>query len=319
MDPLAPLACDIMISGTAGRERYEFPLRLKAIVSYATGRVLSYGMRLGGHVHSSDDKDVCVFLDINAPPAPPEPEDESLPCYEASDGHRVGNIVQVRYDECCATGMHSMHSALHKGGGTAAMLQAACAYAVRVFPWVESFSLTDTSYVTAASGLQVPLGSLCICTSGATWHEREFGARLRDAVAHRQYRRLVASQLQTPGAKPGSIAELCSRARVQCPDADACLQMEACYAGASTLQAFFCALKASRSRDEYRELVWPWVDNLLDKLLDGLHHKEWLVPADSFKAKDIQVGSSRTGAHQGCWAMPPQCATGDMFHPTEDI
>lgn len=304
-------ADDIILSGSVGAERYEFPLRVQTNISYSTGRVLSYGIRLGGNVHSTSDKDVCVFLSITAPPGPPLPEDDSLPRYENHDEHmckhKVAGIVQV----CCAVGAR-----LH---GTATMLRAACAYALRVFPWVESFSLTDTSYVTTASGSQLRLPPLCLCTSGATWYEREFGANLRDASIHREYRRLVTYLLQTPGVMPRSITELFARARVQCPETSACMQLEACYASASTLQEFFCALKASRSRDEYQQLVGPWVSPLMERLLDGLYLNEWLVPASNFQSQDIQVGSSFRGAHIGHWLMPPPHSTGDMFHPMEDI
>ena len=270
-------ADDIILSGSVGAEHYDFPLRVKATISYSTGRVLSYEIRLGGHVHSISDKDVCVFLSITAQ------EDDSCK-------HKVASI---RYDGAQLK-------------GTATMLRAACAYALRVFPWVESFSLKDTSYA-----------PLCLCTTGTTWYERELGANLRDASTHQEYRHLVKSLLQTPGAMPRSIAELFARARMQIPEL--CMQMEASYASASTLQEFFCALKASRTRDEYQQLVGPWVSPLMERLLDGLYLNEWLIPASNFQSQDIQVGSSCMGAHIGHWLMPPPHSTGDMFHPIEDI
>lgn len=279
-------ADDIILSGSVGAEHYEFPLRVKATISYSTGRVLSYEIRLGGNVHSTSDHGICVFLSITA---------------HDSCKHKVASI---RYD---AAQLKS----------TATMLRAACAYALRVFPWVESFSLKDTSYITTAWGAQLPMPPLCLCTTGTTWYERELGANLRDASTHQEYRHLVTSLLQTPGAMPRSIAELFARARMQIPEL--CMQMEACYASASTLQEFFCALKASRSRDEYQQLVGPWVSPLMERLLDGLYLNEWLIPASNFQSQDIQVGSSCMGAHIGHWLMPPPHSTGDMFHPIEDI
>jgi hypothetical protein len=62
-----------------------------------------------------------------------------------------------------------------------------------------------------------------------------------------------------------------------------------CYAGASTLQDFFCALKASLPSEEYCRLVGQWVDKLMDRLLDSMHHKEWCVPSSGFQCVDIQV------------------------------
>lgn len=314
----APAPKDTIISGSVNSDRYEFPLRVKSNVSFSTGRVLSYDIRLGGHVHSTNEKDVCVFISITAPPAPRQQEDEFLPSYNISNKHEctheVACIIPARYDKCCAV------------GATRPMLWAACAYVVRVFPWVKWFSLADKSYVTTAMGQRVPLATLSLCTSGATWYEREFGAQIRDAAAHKKYRHLVESLLQTPGAKPNTITELCSQARVQPPDRDACEQMEACYAGASTLQAFFCALKESRSSDEYTMLVGHWVNDLLNSMLDQLHRMEWLVPVCNFQSVDIQVGASNnTVVHPGHWHMPAPSygrmshLIEDMFHPIEDI
>lgn len=324
MDPAPPASAlpnDIMISGSVGAERYEFPLRVNTKVNYSTGRVLSYGIRLGGHVHSASDKDVCVFLTIIPQPDPTQPKVETLQRYTDDKSHEVAKIVSVSYDECCAVG-----AKLHKGGGAAVMLRAACTYAVRVFPWVKWFSLTDTSFITTASGLQVPLPAFHMCTSGTTWYESEFGAYLKDTNANQVYRRQVETVLQSPGKKLGysSIAELCKRLHVQCPDPEACLIMEPFYAESSTLQEFFCALKASRSRDEYTELVGQWVSPLMGRMFDYLYddypHKEWVIPANSFMAQDIQVGSSRMGPHKGCWHMPlPPQTLGRMYHPIEDI
>ena len=312
---MATAPVDTMISGSVGAERYEFPLRVKSTVSYSTQRVLSYEIRVGGHVHSVRNDDVCVFICVTAPPAPPHPEDAVMPRYDnrGEDAHKVANITYARYDKCCSAG-----ATLHKGGGTAVMLRAACAYVLRIFHWVEWFSLTDTSSVTLSTGATVPLSSLSLSTHGATWYEREFRATIRDKAAHSKYRSLVESQLQTPAAKSNTIADLCSRARVEAPDA--CMQIAACYAGASTLQAFFCALKKSRSRDEYAQLIGHWVPPLLDSILERLHHKEWIVPAGSFDAQDFQVqaSSSSNNVHRLCWHMP-DCFPGCMHHPLEDI
>ena len=153
---MATAPVDTMISGSVGAERYEFPLRVKSTVSYSTQRVLSYEIRVGGHVHSIRNEDVCVFISVTAQPAPPHPEDAALPRYDDrdEDAHKVANITYARYDKCCSAG-----ATLHKGG-TAVMLRAACAYVLRIFHWVEWFSLTDMSSVTLSTGATVPLSSL---------------------------------------------------------------------------------------------------------------------------------------------------------------
>jgi hypothetical protein len=168
----------------------------------------------------------------------------------------------------------------------------------------------------------VALPSLCLCTSGTTWYEREFGAHIRDPADRQRYRHLVQSLLQAPDNKAGTIADLFSQARADKPGPDAYRLMETCYASASTLQAFFCALKGSRSREDFCMLVGHWVEPLLDSMLDKLHRKEWLIPAHNFQDCDIQVHSSSSkhpGLHQGRWRMPLHNDDGCMFHPREDM
>jgi hypothetical protein len=307
---------DTVISGSVKGGHYEFPLRVQTRVHMLTGRVQSYGIRLGGHVHSIRDDDVCIFLTITAPPPPMQPEDALLPRYGRDDEHKVASIVHIHYNECCAAGR-----TLHKGGGTAVMLRAACTYAVRVFPWVTSFSLSDKSYFAIADGLHVPLPSYSLCTSGATWYEREFGAHLRGVATHQEYRSLVEWTLQNPKAKiqmGSTVAELCSKAGVQVPDLDCCC-LETCYASAPTLKEFFCVLKEACPREEFCRLVQRWVDNLMKKWLRGMHHKEWMVTVDSFLTNDIEVGHSSTGAHRGDWDVVNPIFMGMMIlHPIED-
>ena len=132
--------------------------------------------------------------------------------------------------------------------------------------------------------------------------------------------------LQSPATKRGfsSIDALCSRMQIHVdPEACRCHWMEASYAESTTLQEFFCALKASRPRDEYHQMVGQWISPLICRMIDYLYddypHKEWVIPASSFMAQDIEVSSSRTGPHEGCWKMPPPPQSeGHMSHPIED-
>eukprot|EP00798_Chlamydomonas_sp_ICE-L_P029504 gene29503-5850_t len=221
---------DTVISGSLFADRYEFPLRVKATVSFSTQRPHSYDIRVGGHVHSAHPGDVCIFISVIAPPAP-SLEDDDLPRYDISDEHKTALIEQVK--------------------------------------------------------LQVPLPALCLCTSGTTWYEREFGAHIRKRAEHDSYRHLVEGVLQMPAAKPATIEQLCLRTGVQ-PSCEALKMMKSHYDSAPTLQAFFSALKEALSIEEFGSLVAIWVLDLLDSLLDKKHHKEWSIPASSFHPQDFQ-------------------------------
>jgi hypothetical protein len=303
---------DTVIRGSLFADWYEFPLRVKATVSFSTQRPHSYDIRVGGHVHSAHPGDVCIFISVIAPPAP-SLEDDDLPRYDISDEHKTALIEQVKYDTCCA-----MSETLHKGGGTAIMLRTACAYVLQVFQWVDNFRFTDTSYVTLDTSLQVPLPALCLCTSGTTWYEREFGAHIRKRAEHDSYRHLVEGVLQMPAAKPATIEQLCLRTGVQ-PSCEALKMMKSHYDSAPTLQAFFSALKEALSIEEFGSLVAIWVHDLLDSLLDKKHHKEWSIPASSFHPQDFQVrkgGSCDAGVVE-YWEMHPNFH-GCMSLPWED-
>ena len=254
---------------------YQFTLRVTSMLKH-NSYPYSHGVRVGGPV----DGDGCVSITVTA-----QQEDERF--RSALPGH-TASLNSVRYSPCCA-----MDLTLHRGGGTAIMLRAACAYVVRTYPWVQSFRFCDTSTV-ACGGINVALPALSLCWSGKTWYEKEFGAELEDPNAHRRYRELVKEKLQ--GSRPSTFEELCQRAT---PPASTCELVRATYDGARTVQEFFAALK-SREDIPFCETVSPWVGDVLDTLLEGMHHGQWTIRASSFSAMEFQVDNQLTAIQCPC-------------------
>lgn len=116
----------------------------------------------------------------------------------------VARLERLDFDAGC-----SLSRAMRPGGDSARMLLVSMAFVRRTFPWITRVSLTDASTVTCTiaateppTTVHVSLPDLSLCTSGQTWYERAFGARLDDAALHAAYRARVSEGLLAALAAP---------------------------------------------------------------------------------------------------------------------
>jgi hypothetical protein len=324
---------DFSATGNLMAGGYTFPTLVKARASATTGRVLSYGIFVGGFVHGRDPKDRCVEIMVDPPPD--NAAADGMPCYY-EPRHRVAKLQAVRYSPCCASGAD-----LHKPGGTALILRAACAYVLGEFSWVEGFELDDTSYVVCGSdddgepgAATAALAAVGILTRGSTWYEREFGAVLATAGAHAEYRLRVSDKLQSAAAKPDTIDCMFAKAGLTAGDAwggspDVLAAVSRCYASAETVQAFFMAVKewCGRRVDGdtcFCRLIAPWAHTIVDGLIGDLHHGRWVIPGSTVASAAPQVTAGWwcdcRVCREGCIAMGTRAHVGEAFsHPVDDI
>lgn len=119
----------------------------------------------------------------------------------------IARIVKINFHPWC-----SINRELQRGGGTEVMVKSALTFVTRTFPWITEFTLTDASTVDCGdeggASYAVSLTALSLCTTGQTWYERAFGARLEDGMA--AYRLAVdASALMDPAKKPPTADDFC--------------------------------------------------------------------------------------------------------------
>ncbi len=168
------------------------------------GRVERYVVRVGNarrrsNRRGSDDEPPvpCVLMLV---PAELHPDERMA--FLPTD---VARLERLDFDAGC-----SLSRAMRPGGDSARMLLITMAFVRRTFPWIKRVSLTDASTVTctiaASTTVQVALPDLSLCTSGQTWYERAFGARLDDAALHAAYRARVSEGLLAPLDAPPPVA-----------------------------------------------------------------------------------------------------------------
>ena len=243
---------------------YEFSTVVTEIRDIRTQRVHTYGLSVGLIMGAGGRPRPCVSISVTA-----EHDDERLRHALPAD---VAALNQVEYAPCCSLG-----KPLHRGGGTGVMVRAACRLALRMYPWVRAFKLTDTSHVDCG-GRAVPLAELSLCCYGMTWYERVFGAQLADAARHQAYRLLVDQQLLAPDAKPSSFAAFCTEAAV--PE-DLWQVVRPAYDSQASLTAFFAALRDQLSGEPFCAVFGGWGGAFIANRLRGLHRGEWLIRAEA--------------------------------------
>lgn len=151
-----------------------------------------------------DAYEACVDIVLDAPNHPDDRVRELL-----RPRIHIARIVKINFHPRC-----SITRELQRGGGTEVMVKSALTFVTRTFPWITDFTLTDASTVDCgdecggASSYPVSLTALSLCTTGQTWYERAFGARLEDGMA--AYRLAVASSaLMDPAKKPATADDFC--------------------------------------------------------------------------------------------------------------
>ncbi len=271
--------------------------------------------------------DACVVIVLAAPNHP----DERWRAYIAPKLH-VATLERVQFDETC-----SLNQAMQRGRGTVHMVLAAVRFVVQAFPWITHFQLTDNSTVECIGGDEdaadhagppyvVSLTALSLCTTGMTWYERAFRAKL--ALGHPEYRAMVdASPLMDPGRKPStadaffdtfgvprwvrpitsaalqtSLTGRRSAAQARMDD-DADIDLHAIirrvYDARPTLQGMFAELKGATARDArapFCHLVFGWVDEMFKRMFDPKTYSSLRVDRWVFRAADLPLPTLRVTA-----------------------
>lgn len=212
----------------------------------------TYRVRVGPDVKqvrpgTIDAYEACVDIVLDAPNHP----DDRVRTLLRPRIH-IARIVKINFHPQC-----SITRELQRGGGTEVMVKSALTFVTRTFPWITDFTLTDASTVDCGdeggASYAVSLTALSLCTTGQTWYERTFGARLEDGMA--AYRLAVdASALMDPAKKPSTADDFCRAYGV--PETVAYLE-DASVQVAITGNASSRVLQSSRQSQPSSQPSWP--------------------------------------------------------------
>lgn len=88
---------------------------------------------------------------------------------------KIAYLAGVGYDSMC-----SINEALEKGPGTRDLVSTSISFVFQQYPRLEGINLKDASKVKCANRKYMSLPLLSIVTSGKTWYEKYFGAKLEE-------------------------------------------------------------------------------------------------------------------------------------------
>lgn len=324
---------------TLSTPSYEFASRVSTTL--LNGVPTGYTVRVGIDPTSvaGHHDDACVIIVLAAPDHP----DERWRAYIAPKLH-VATLERVQFDEACSLNQAMQ---MHRGHGTVHMVLVAVRFVVQAFPWITDFQLTDNSTVECIGGEEyvVSLTALSLCTTGMTWYERAFRAKL--AIGHPEYRAMVdASPLMDPGRKPTTAdaffdtfgvprwvrpitstalqtsltGRAQTRTRTRAADGDKVdlhASIRSVYDARPTLHGVFSELKAATARDArapFCHLVFGWVDDMFRRMFDPKTYSSLRVDRWVFRAADLalpaalRVRGPMLRAGGGRSPSPPPCA-----------
>jgi hypothetical protein len=88
------------------------------------------------------------------------------------DEKEIAHIDGIIYESMC-----NLQGDMKSGQGTIDMVKGMLSFVCKKFPYIKAFTFKDTSYISCAYKVNVPLAPLYICKYNQTWYEKHFDAK----------------------------------------------------------------------------------------------------------------------------------------------
>lgn len=172
------------------------------------------------------------------------------------------------------------------------MIRTALTIVCKICPWVETFTLTDTSHVPCTlknnKSVLINLAHFSLITNGKTYYEKYLGATIQDVGLLEKYNTGIARLLDSQ-VKPTTLKSFNQAYGVKLEMNPTIINI---YNKSRTLLDFFKGLKADQGSN-FCFLVEPWLDTFVSTITDGLNIGmcTWVIKKDNVKNIDVDIHS----------------------------
>ncbi len=188
-----------------------------------------------------------------------------------TDDISIGDFSKIHYNLEC-----SLEHDFKRGADTNMILKLFLAYIHKHYPYVKYLKFDDASHRTCDDGQLIDLAEMTYITTGKTWYEKNFGAKLEKSsktdfikAEHRfQEMKLKVTWETFSGNFPKEIL-------TEIPD------MQKMYEEATTWQNFFGPLRERMGIENFCPFVAPWLEQFMHSYFGTKFIKfKYLMPVE---------------------------------------
>jgi hypothetical protein len=198
----------------------------------------------------------------------------------------VGEFSKIHYNLEC-----SLEHDFKRGIDTNMILKLFLSYIHKHYPYVKELKFDDASYRTCDNGQQVDLAEMTYITTGKTWYQKNFGARLSESsVADFNRTEQRFQEMKSKVSWETFSGNISKEILIKIPE------MKEIYENASTWQDFFGPLREKMGIEKFCPFVAPWLEQFMHSYFKSKFIRfEYLMPIEPNIIPFTELPYSRGG------------------------